>query len=410
MLGALSDVSQLRCQSTYRYSHRMQLLDSQDLSRYERQLALAEFGEEGQRRLKAASVLIIGAGGLGSPAATYLAAAGVGTIGLVDHDRVELSNLHRQPLHASSDVGRKKLLSAKERLNNLNPLVHIKLYDEWFSAANAMQIAANYDLIIDGTDNFATRYLVNDVCVLQRKPNVYGSVFRFDGQASVFCMPNGPCYRCLHPTPPPPSSVPNCAEGGVLGVLPGLVGTIQATEAIKILTGIGSTLAGRLLMIDALSMRFQSIAIAPDPACPACGTRTLTTLIDYDQFCGDGKRTANTIHKEHTGEQQGEVVLEIDGQTLTDWLNASTAATIIDVREPEETAAGTIDGSLLIPMGVLKQSIPEIPRDSRIVVVCASGIRSARAGQWLLDAGFTQVFSLAGGIRQLSGKPLSSNT
>lgn len=382
-------------------------LNQEDLLRYQRQISLAEFGEAGQRRLKQARVLIVGAGGLGSPAATYLAAAGVGTIGLVDHDRVDISNLHRQPLHGTSDVGRSKLASAMERLHSLNPLVHIELHDEWFTSSNAISIANNYDIIIDGTDNFSTRYLVNDVCVLQQKPNIYGSVFRFDGQASVFCVPGAPCYRCLYPTPPPPASIPNCAEGGVLGVLPGIIGTIQATEAIKLLAGIGKTLAGRLLMVDALYMRFHSIAINANPNCPACGTRTITSLVDYDAFCGEARSTQT--------QDNATAVVEINADTLLAWQNSADTTSgapllVIDVREPSETATGVIPGSQLIPLGNLKQAMSNLPRDHRIVVLCASGVRSAAACRWLIDAGFPNVFSLAGGMRQMSGKPLSSNT
>src|SRR5690242_16251229 len=259
-------------------------LTPEDIQRYHRHLIIPEVGSAGQRKLKAAKVLLIGAGGLGSPLALYLAAAGVGTLGLVDFDVVDVSNLQRQVLHGTKDVGRSKLESARERIRDVNPHVHVEPYETRLTSENALDIIRDYDVVIDGTDNFATRYLTNDACVLLGKPNVYGSIFRFEGQASVFGVPDGPCYRCLFPEPPPPGSVPSCAEGGVFGVLPGIVGTIQATETIKLILGIGETLAGRLLLIDAQSMQFRAMTLRKDPACPACGTRTITALIDYDEF------------------------------------------------------------------------------------------------------------------------------
>lgn len=351
---------------------------------------LPSFGVAGQQRLKASRVLIVGVGGLGSPAALHLAAAGVGTIGLVDHDVVEITNLHRQLLHGTSDIGRDKLASARDRLVHTNPLVNVVTHHGWLTSANALEIIANYDLVIDGTDTFATRYLVNDACVLLGKPNVYGSVFRFDGQASVFAMPEGPCYRCLYPEPPPPAMVPNCAEGGVLGVLPGLVGTIQATEAIKVLLDLGRSLAGRLLLIDALSMQFHTMAIARNPDCPACGTRTLTALMDYEQFCG---APACPVVPQ-------EPLREISPATLGEWLAQQLPLVLIDVREPAETAGGALAGARLIPQQELGAAISTIPQDCPVVLVCASGVRSAQAARQLEDAGFPQVYSLAGGMRR----------
>lgn len=365
-------------------------LSQEERDRYRRQLVLPSFGVPGQQRLKASRVLIVGAGGLGSPAALHLAAAGVGTIGLVDHDVVDVTNLHRQLLHGTQDIGRDKLASARDRLQQINPLVQVVTHDCWLTSTNALEIIAGYDLVIDGTDNFATRYLVNDACVLLGKPNVHGSVFRFDGQASVFAMPDGPCYRCLHPEPPPPEMVPNCAEGGVLGVLPGLVGTIQATEAIKVLAGIGTSLAGRLLMIDAFTMQFRSVTIARDPACPACGTRTLTALIDYDQFCG-----TPGLHALPDARAR-----EIAPATLRAWQAHREPFTLVDVREPAETAQGVIAGARLIPMARLQDALPTLPQDRPLVLVCKSGVRSARAARQLEAAGFTRVFSLTGGMMQ----------
>ena len=363
-------------------------LTSEERDRYRRQLTLPSFGTEGQERLKASRVLIVGAGGLGSPAALHLAAAGVGTIGLVDHDTVDITNLHRQLLHGTSDVGRDKLASARDRLREVNPLVQVITHDHWLTSANALQVMAGYDLVIDGADNFATRYLVNDASVLLGKPNVHGSVFRFDGQASVFGTSDAPCYRCLYPEPPPPEMVPNCAEGGVLGVLPGLVGTIQATEAIKLLLGIGTTLAGRLLMIDAFNMQFRTVMLSRDPDCPACGTRTITSLIDYDQFCG-------TPGLHAVADARAE---EISVATLRSKLDRGERLLVVDVREPDETAQGVIAGARLIPLAQLPETMDTLPRDRPLVMVCKSGVRSARATRQLRAAGFTEVASLAGGM------------
>jgi sulfur-carrier protein adenylyltransferase/sulfurtransferase len=363
-------------------------LSAGERDRYRRHLILPGVGPDGQVRLKASRVLVVGAGGLGSPVALYLAAAGVGTIGLVDNDVVDLTNLQRQLLHGTRDVGRSKLVSARDRLHDVNPHVQVVLHESWLTSANALDIMRGYDVVVDGTDNFATRYLVNDACVLLGIPNVHGSVFRFDGQASIFATPGGPCYRCLYPEPPPPDMVPNCAEGGVLGVLPGLVGTIQATETIKLLLGLGDTLAGRLLMIDAHGMEFRSLRITADPDCPACGTRTITQLIDYDQFCGTPGLHANAEAR----------VEEVTPDTLRSWLGNSVPLQLVDVREPTETATGIIDGARCIPLGTFEQEIGSLSRDTVTVLVCKSGVRSARAARQLMAAGFTHVHSLAGGM------------
>jgi adenylyltransferase/sulfurtransferase len=359
--------------------------------RYDRHLSLPGVGPEGQARLKAARVLIVGAGGLGSPTALYLAAAGVGTLGLVDHDLVDASNLQRQLLHGTRDVGRPKLESARDRLHDVNPHVQVVLHDAWLTAANALEIVGAYDIVVDGTDNFATRYLINDACVLLHRPNVHGAIFRFDGQASVFATETGPCYRCLYPEPPPAGSVPNCAEGGVLGVLPGLIGTIQAVETIKLILGLGDTLAGRLLLVDTLGMQFRTVRISRDPNCPACGTRTLTQLIDYDAFCGTPALTASADTR---------AVPEITPATLRERLARGDALDVIDVREPHEAAVSRIPGSRLIPLGTLDTRLDELPRTTQLVLVCRSGKRSADALRRLEAAGFTRLASLAGGMLQ----------
>lgn len=364
-------------------------LSADELNRYSRHLSLPGVGLDGQRRLKAARVLIVGAGGLGSPIALYLAAAGVGTIGLVDQDVVDMTNLQRQLLHGTRDVGRSKLDSARDRLLDVNPHVQLELHPTWLTSANAMELVGRYDVIIDGTDNFNTRYLVNDACVLLAKPNVHGSVFQFDGQASVFATEHGPCYRCLYPEPPPPGMVQNCAEGGVLGVLPGLIGTIQATEALKLILGTGETLAGRLLMIDALSMQFRSVTITRDPQCPACGTRTLTQLIDYDEFCGvAGPATAVPL----------DAVIELTPSALAARHARGDDFDLIDVREPHEAAQSRIAWSRLIPLGTLPAAMHTLDRSRELVVLCRSGKRSADAVRQLRAAGFGHVASLAGGM------------
>jgi adenylyltransferase/sulfurtransferase len=362
-------------------------LSAEETLRYSRHLLLPQVGEEGQRRLKASRVLLIGAGGLGSPAALYLAAAGIGTIGLVEFDTVDLTNLHRQLLHGTADVGRPKIESARARIAALNPNVRVEAHAERLTSANALEIVERYDLVVDGSDNFPTRYLVNDATVMTGRLNVHGSVFRFDGQASVFGAPGGPCYRCLFPEPPPPGSVPGCDEGGVLGVLPGLVGIIQATETLKLILGAGDPLIGRLLLVDALRMQFRTLKFERDPMCPACGTRTLRELIDYEQFCGIAAPDA---------------ALEITPRELADRIAAGTRPVLIDVREPREWELARIEGARLVPLGTLEAAIPSLDRTSDIVVYCKSGARSANAAKQLRAAGFTRVRNLAGGIRRWS--------
>lgn len=365
------------------------LLSRAELQRYSRHLSLPDVGRSGQEKLKAARVLIVGAGGLGSPTALYLAAAGVGTLGLVDFDVVDVTNLQRQILHGTRDVGRPKLDSAHDRLADVNPHVQLNLHATRLTSANALEILGQYDLVVDGTDNFATRYLTNDACVLLGIPNVYGSIFRFDGQASVFATPDGPCYRCLYPTPPPPGSVPSCAEGGVLGVLPGLVGTIQATEAIKLILGVGESLAGRLLLVDAMTMQFRTFAISRDPACPACGVRTITHLIDYDEFCGT------------RGDAPMKSSDDLGHMTVTELAAARERGDdfdLIDVREPHEVQIASIPGARLIPLGTIPIALESLDRSRHIVVMCRSGKRSENAARQLLAAGFPRVTNLTGGI------------
>jgi adenylyltransferase/sulfurtransferase len=366
-------------------------LTKDELSRYARHLILPEVGEEGQRKLKAARVLCVGTGGLGSPLALYLAAAGVGTLGLVDFDVVDASNLQRQIIHSTADIGRKKLDSAAEKLKALNPNLNVIKHETLLSSANALDILKDYDVIADGTDNFPTRYLVNDACVLLGKPNAYGSIFRFEGQASVFAIKDGPCYRCLYPEPPPPGLVPSCAEGGVLGILPGLVGVIQATETIKLILGIGTTLAGRLLLIDALNMRFRELKLRKNPECPVCGTHpTVTQLIDYQQFCGIAPAT-----KEEIKVKNG--VPQITVAELKRRIDAGEDLFILDVREPFEYQIANIGGKL-IPQGEVPQRLAEIDRDREIVVQCKSGGRSQRIAEFLKQSGYPDVVNLAGGI------------
>lgn len=362
--------------------------------RYSRHLILPEIGIDGQRKLRQARVLLVGAGGLGSPAALYLAAAGVGTLGLVDFDAVDVSNLQRQVLHGTADIGRSKLDSARDRLHDINPHVHVEGFPVRLSAENALEIAEGFDVIVDGTDNFATRYLVNDLCVLLGVPNVYGSIFRFDGQASVFATEQGPCYRCLYREPPPAGLVPACAEGGVLGVLPGLVGTIQATEAIKLITGAGTTLIGRLLLVDALHWRLRTVRVQRDPLCPACGTRTITDLTDAVQLCAaPADDELDAIFA---------AVPEIEPAALSARLASGEALDIVDVREPYEFAIARIEGARLIPLASLEARLNELSPDREIVVHCKAGGRSAQAVKRLRAAGFKRVFNLAGGIQRWS--------
>ncbi len=368
-------------------------LSNEEVQRYSRHLIIPEVGVEGQRRLKQARVVCIGAGGLGSPASLYLAAAGVGTLGVVDFDVVDFSNLQRQILYSSSEVGRRKVEAAAGRLTSLNPEVRVVTHETPLTSANALDILRDYDVVVDGADNFPTRYLVNDACVLLGKPNAYGSIFRFEGQASVFATKGGPCYRCLYPDPPPPGLVPSCAEGGVLGVLPGIIGTIQATEAIKLILGIGNTLAGRLLLLDALSMEFRTMKLRRDPACPVCGDHpTVTALIDYQQFCGIPAATAAAAATP--------AVPEIAVDALKSAIDRHEPLWILDVREPREFEICRIPGSTLIPLGELPKRLAEIPHGADapdIVVHCKMGGRSAKAVALLRERGI-DARNLTGGI------------
>ncbi len=366
-------------------------LTTEELVRYSRHLILPEVGMAGQQKLKAARVLCVGAGGLGSPLAFYLAAAGIGTLGLVDFDVVDASNLQRQILHSTRDIGRSKLDSAAEKLTALNPGLHVVKHATMLTSANALEIVAGYDIVADGSDNFPTRYLVNDACVLAGKPNVYGSIFRFEGQASVFAAQDGPCYRCVYPEPPPPGMVPSCAEGGVLGILPGLVGVMQATEVIKLVLGSGEPLIGRLLLVDALAMRFRELKLRKNPECPVCGTHpTVTHLIDYNQFCGLKPQIA-----EEKTLQNG--IPQITVHELKQRLDAGEDLLILDVREPHEYQIANLGGKL-IPLNDVPQRLPEIDCEREIVVHCRMGGRSQRAAEFLAQNGFRKVKNLAGGI------------
>ena len=363
-------------------------LNNDEILRYSRHLIMPEVGMEGQLKLKQAKVLCIGAGGLGSPLALYLAAAGVGTLGIVDFDVVDFTNLQRQIIHGTEDVGRKKLDSAADTLSEINPNVEVRKFDMRLSSANALELFREFDIIVDGTDNFPTRYLVNDACVLTGKPNVYGSIFRFEGQASVFATKEGPCYRCLYPEPPPPGLVPSCAEGGVLGILPGLVGIIQATEAIKLILGSGEPLIGRLLLVDALAMRFRELKLRKNPDCPACGTHpTVTELIDYNQFCGirGEEAAAPSTMKDMTVEE------------LKQRLDKGDDLFVLDVREPHEYQICNLGGQL-IPLNDLPKRVSELDSSREIVVHCKMGGRSAKAVDFLKQSGFSRVHNLAGGI------------
>jgi adenylyltransferase/sulfurtransferase len=369
-------------------------LNKDEILRYSRHLIMPEVAMEGQQKLKAARVLCIGAGGLGSPLALYLAAAGVGTLGLVDFDVVDYTNLQRQVLHHTSDVGRPKLDSAIDKLNAINPFVQTERFETMLTSANALEIFRGFDIIADGTDNFATRYLVNDACVLSGKPNVYASIFRFEGQASVFATEAGPCYRCLYPEPPPPGLVPSCAEGGVLGVLPGLLGVIQATEVIKLILGAGDSLIGRLLLVDALAMRFRELRVRKNPDCPVCGTNpTVKELIDYNQFCGIRGEDAPSDAK----------VPEIQPAELKRRLDAGEDIFVLDVREPHEYQICNLGGHL-IPLGDLPKRIHELDSSREIVVHCKSGARSAKAVDFLRQSGFKRASNLTGGILAWSDK------
>jgi len=364
-------------------------LTHEELRRYARHLSIPEFGLEAQRKLKAARVLCIGAGGLGSPVAMYLAAAGVGTLGIVDADVVEESNLQRQLLHGTRDLGRAKLDSALDRLHDINPHVQVEGHATRFTSANAQELVSHFDIVIDGTDNFPTRYLSNDICVFLKKPNIYGSILRFEGQCSVFAPHLGaPCYRCMSPHPPKPGLVPSCAEGGVLGVLPGLIGTMQATEAIKLITGIGQPLLGRLLHVDTLNMKFRTFNLRRDPECPVCGDNpTITSLIDYEGFCGMKENRAQDANLQEMTVMELKTLMD-DGAVLF----------LLDVREPFERDIAHIDGSTLIPLGELESRLSELPRDRKLAIHCKLGGRSANAVGMLLNAGFTDVWNVTGGI------------
>jgi len=380
-------------------------LSNEEIARYSRHLILPEVGMEGQQKLKAARVLCVGTGGLGAPLALYLAAAGVGTIGLVDFDTVDASNLQRQVIHSTATVGMLKVDSAEIMLKGLNPHLNVVKYNTMLTSANALEIFKDFDVIADGTDNFQTRYLVNDACVLTGKPNAYGSIFRFEGQASVFGTEEGPCYRCLYPEPPPPGLVPSCAEGGVLGILPGLVGIIQATEVIKLILKIGDPLIGRLLLVDALGMNFRTLKLRKNPECPVCGTNpTVTELIDYDQFCGVPKPTEVGPLEIAQNQAVAELpvvdgIPQISVEALKAKLDAKEDIFVLDVREPHEYPIANL-GAPLIPVGSLEGRIAELAaqKNSEIIVHCRSGARSQKAATILKNAGFTNVSNLTGGI------------
>ena len=370
-------------------------LSNEEIFRYSRHLILPEVGLEGQKKLKRARVLLVGVGGLGSPAALYLAAAGVGTLGLVDFDVVDATNLQRQIIHGTRTIGKRKLDSARDRIEDLNPNVKVEAHETPLTSRNALEIIRTYDIVVDGTDNFQTRYLVNDACVILGKPNVYGSIYRFEGQASVFATGDAPCYRCLFREPPPPGLVPSCAEGGVLGVLPGIVGTIQTTEALKLILGIGESLAGRLLLIDALRMRFRTLNLRKDPTCPACGTHEITELIDYEEFCGVRQAAAADAAAQSA-------VPEISPVQLAARIARGDDFDLIDVREPHEWDIARIPGARLIPLATLVNELPTLDSARDIVVHCKVGGRSAKAVQQLQASGFRKVWNLAGGITRWS--------
>jgi molybdopterin/thiamine biosynthesis adenylyltransferase/rhodanese-related sulfurtransferase len=371
-------------------------LTNDEVMRYSRHLIMPEVSMEGQLKLKQAKVLLIGAGGLGAPLGLYLAAAGVGKLGIVDFDVVDVTNLQRQIIHSTQDVGRPKLDSARDRLHGLNPHIEIVTYETRLSSENALDLFRDYDIIADGTDNFPTRYLVNDACVLLGKPNVYGSIYRFEGQASVFAAEQGPCYRCLYPEPPPPGLVPSCAEGGVLGILPGLIGVIQATEVVKLIIGKGVPLIGRLLLLDALEMKFREVKLRKNPECPICGpNRTIHQLIDYEQFCGIGPEPAPP---------PGQSEFEIDPVELKKKMDRGEDFFLLDVREPHEADICSIPGAYLIPLGQVPARASELNSADEIIVHCKMGGRSAKAVDILRKMGFRKVKNLRGGILAWSDK------
>ena len=366
-------------------------LTQQQVQRYSRHLIMPEVAMEGQQKLRHARVLVVGAGGLGSPVLSYLAAAGVGTLGIVDFDTVDFTNLQRQIIYSTSDVGRPKLEAAADRIRAMNPDVRVEMHEDRLTSENALSILKEYDVVVDGTDNYPTRYLVNDACVMLGIPNVYGSIFRFEGQASVFCQEDGPCYRCVYSEPPPPGLVPSCAEGGVLGVLPGIIGTIQATEAVKLILGKGSSLSGRLLVLDAMKMHFRELKLKKDPNCPVCGEHpTITELIDYELFCG--------IRGEEMEARDLGTEWEISPKALEEKIKAGDDFVILDVRNPEEAQISRIPGSILIPLGELPERVAELNTADQMVVHCRMGGRSAKAVEFLRSVGFKKVKNLVGGI------------
>jgi adenylyltransferase/sulfurtransferase len=372
-------------------------LSKDEILRYSRHLIMPEVGVDGQLKLKKASVLLVGTGGLGAPAALYLAAAGIGRIGLVDFDVVDYTNLQRQVIHGTKDVGKPKIDSAIESMRDINPYVQLDRHEVALTSENALEILKDYDYIVDGTDNFPTRYLVNDACVLLKKPNVYGSIFRFEGQATIFAYPGGPCYRCLYPEPPPPGLVPSCAEGGVLGILPGIIGLVQATETVKLALGIGTSLVGRLMLYDALSMKFRELKLRRDPECPVCGDHpTVTKLIDYQQFCGMPHREEEAKPVTASG--------DIDAIELKAKLDRGDDFKLIDVREPHEFQIGRIPGSTLIPLGELPKHLNELDPSAEYVMHCKMGGRSAKAVELMKQSGFKNVRNMTGGILAWSDK------
>ena len=372
-------------------------LNNDEILRYSRHLIMPEVGMEGQLKLKRASVLLVGAGGLGAPLGMYLTAAGIGRIGLVDFDVVDFTNLQRQVIHGTKDVGKKKLDSAFESMRDINPFVELKGYDVPLTSENALEIIKDYDIVVDGTDNFPTRYLVNDACVLLGKPNVYGSIFRFEGQATVFATKDGPCYRCLYPEPPPPGLVPSCAEGGVLGILPGVIGLIQATETVKLILGIGQPLIGRLMLYDALNMKFRELKLRRNPECPVCGDhRTITQLIDYQEFCG--------MPNVETPAEAVAVAGDIDPVEVKAKLDRGDNFRLIDVREPHEYQICRIPGATLMPLGELPRRLMELDRNDEFVMHCKGGTRSAKAVELMQLSGFKKVRNMKGGIAAWSDK------